>query len=125
MPNQINNETSPLLNLHEQLIYKIAQLDASMQMGFRRLDEKMDRFQNDLHENQIETNNRMNKLENEVALHVNTRNLLIEAVEGRVGKLETWQAVATAKVSVALAVVIVAWAAFGTAVQNFLARIFN
>jgi hypothetical protein len=85
----------------------------------------MDRFQNDLHENQIETNNRMNKLENEVALHVNTRNLLIEAVEGRVGKLETWQAVATAKVSVALAVVIVAWAAFGTAVQNFLARIFN
>jgi hypothetical protein len=125
MPNQINNETSPLLNLHEQLIYKIAQLDASMQMGFRRLDEKMDRFQSDLHESQIETNNRINKVENEIALQVNTRNLQVEAVEARIGKLETWQAIATAKVSVALAVVIVGWAAFGTAVQNFLARIFN
>ena len=63
--NKQNPFTPGLISLSEQLLYKIASLDTAVQQGFRRLDERMDRFQNDLHENQITTNDRINELDKE------------------------------------------------------------
>ena len=72
------------MNITEQLLYKIAALDASVQSGFRRIDEKMDRFQTDLHDSQISTNDRINNLDkemNEAILRKRTRIDKLEEVQ--------------------------------------------
>jgi len=124
--NQRNAQSpSPLMSMHEQLIYKIAALDASMQSGFRRLDEKMDRFQTDLHDNQIETNDRINRLESETTAHFLLKRQRIDALEKRMGETETWQKIAVARTAGAMGIVTVFWLLFGRFVQDLMVGVVN
>lgn len=139
--NKKNSETpSPFMSLPEQLIYKIAALDAAVQSGFRRLDEKMDRFQSDLHENQIETNDRINRLESSVDARFLLKRSRIDAVEKRLNAidsierrivsvdnletkieaLENWKTAIVAKFSGILVVLFAAWAVFGNQIRTFI-----
>ena len=111
---------SEYLTMNEQLMYKLAALDAAVQGGFRRLDEKMDRFQHDLHEGQIATNDRINKLDKEVVEQIAIKRKRIDEVCDRLNKIETWQQVAMAKVGVTIAVISGALALLGPSIRNVL-----
>ena len=122
---------SEYLTVNEQLMYKLASLDAAVQGGFRRLDEKMDRFQTDLHEGQIATNDRINNLDKEFTSAIKAKreriDMLVAAGEiekkaliDRVIKLETWREVALAKVSVGVALIVGLWTFIAPTVRNVL-----
>lgn len=116
-----NNPTSPsaYMTMNEQLMYKLAALDASVQSGFRRLDEKMDRFQTDLHENQIETNDRINRLEHETKDTFAFKRQRIDALTLRVAALETWQKISMARVAILVGAVSFLWVLVAPAVRQF------
>jgi hypothetical protein len=115
--NNMENPFTPgLVSLSEQLLYKVSSLDSAVQQGFRRLDERMDRFQADLHENQITTNDKINQLDKEFHEAIAFKRARIDALvanrdsyrqeqEKRLQVLETWQAVAMAKISVIMGVI--------------------
>ena len=119
---------SEYLTVNEQLMYKLAALDAAVQGGFRRLDEKMDRFQADLHDGQIKTNDRINNLDKETSERFALKRKRIDDIckdihnleTGRIQKLETWQTVAMAKISVAAAVVSTVIVMFAPAIRHAL-----
>lgn len=107
---------SPSISLSEQLLYKIASLDTAVQQGFRRLDERMDRIQTDFHDAQLSVNDRISKLDKETAeafaakrLRIDTlvqdRDMWREKQNERFQKIETWQAVAMAKVGVIMGLI--------------------
>lgn len=115
-----NPQTPSSMTLNEQLMYKLASLDAAVQTGFRRLDEKMDRFQTDLHDNQIATNDRIADLDKEFHQKFEFKRARIDGLvkEGQVYKehletrlttIETWQKVASARVAIITSAVIFAW----------------
>jgi hypothetical protein len=119
------------LTMNEQLMYKLASLDQAVQGGFRRLDEKMDRFQHDLHEGQIQTNDRISELDKEFTAAIRAKreridNLVKEseivkaAYEKRMVALETWREVAVAKVTMVTATVVGLWTLVAPAVRSLL-----
>lgn len=116
------NPSSPAasMSLTEQLLYRIAALDASVNSGFRRIDEKMDRFQTDLHDSQISTNDRINQLDKEVTEAILRKRTRIDELERAIQKqcqlddkrmteIETWQKVLIARMSVAGALIVGVW----------------
>lgn len=116
------NRTNPLtpseqLSMQEQLMYKLASLEAAMSAGFRRLDEKMDRFQSDLHENQLLTNDRINNLDKEFTEAIAFKRSRIDAIEKRVGAAETWQQVAMAKMGAVFTFVLLIWTVFAPSIR--------
>lgn len=138
MDPQANRENpttpSPLMTLHEQLIYKLAALDASMQSGFRRLDEKMDRFQSDLHNSQLEVNDRINKLKSEMDatfLHKHNRIDTIEVsreaqcktLQGQIDELKNWKTVLTTRMAMVGFGAFAVWAVIGQPIQNLFSRL--
>lgn len=111
---------SVYLNMTEQLLYKIAALDASVQSGFRRIDEKMDRFQTDLHDSQIATNDRINTLDKEVNDALLRKRQRIDKLEemerdhchkinDRINGVETWQKILTARMTIIGSGILFAW----------------
>jgi hypothetical protein len=136
--NRENSETpSPLISLHEQLIYKIASLDAAVQQGFRRLDERMDRMQTDLHDNQINFNDRLVRLESDIDSRFMVKRTRLDNLEkdfrefkgavatnDRVTALERWRDIATARVAAVGGVFIIIWAIISKPVENFMGNLF-
>ena len=108
------------LNVNEQLMYKIAALDASVQAGFRRLDEKMDRFQSDLHDSQIHNNDRINRLDKETAEKFALKKARVDALTDRMNSTETWQKVAMAKVGVITGSISLFLVFFAPTIRNIL-----
>lgn len=122
---------SEQLSLSNQVLYKLAALDSAVTQGFRRLDEKMDRFQSDLHETQLETNDRINALEKDMNAKINAKReridtlvkegeLVKRTIESRITDSETWQKVITARAGVALAAIVIFWTVFGPTIRNWL-----
>lgn len=111
---------SEYLTVNEQLMYKLAALDAAVQGGFRRLDEKMDRFQTDLHEGQIATNDRINQLDKETTEKFAIKRKRVDEVCDRIHKIETWQQVAMGKVTIVMAVISGALVLLGPTLRNIL-----
>lgn len=120
-----------LMSLSEQLLYKIASLDTAVQQGFRRLDERMDRFQSDLHESQITVNDRINQLDKEFTDAIAKKRARIDALvadrdayrreeEKRLVAVETWQAVAIAKLTVMMGVITTVAMLFAPTVRHLL-----
>lgn len=125
------NPISPsvVMNMTEQLLYKIAALDASVQSGFRRIDEKMDRFQTDLHESQINLNDRINQLDKEFGEAILFKRQRIdkleerqreqcEAINHRISQVETWQKILTARMTLAGGVVVAVWTFVAPVIRN-------
>ncbi len=117
--------------MNEQLMYKLASLDAAVTGGFRRLDEKMDRFQSDLHDTQMQTNDRIGQLDKEFAAAIAAKRTRIDGlvqegqtarkeVEKRITDLETWKHVLVAKMTVACTAVIAVWTVLAPTVREFL-----
>jgi predicted nucleic acid-binding Zn-ribbon protein len=111
------------MSFQEQLIYKIAALDASMQSGFRRLDEKMDRFQTDLHDNQIETNDRINKLDNETTAHFVLKRARIDKIQEQMEELRQWRTVLTTRMAMVGFGAFAVWAVIGQPIQNLMGNL--
>jgi predicted nucleic acid-binding Zn-ribbon protein len=120
-----------LVGLTDQLLYKLASLDSTVQQGFRRLDERMDRFQADLHENVITTNDKINNLDKEFREAIAFKRARIDGlvaegqqakkeIEKRIADLETWKAVAVAKISVIMIGLTLAWTLIAPTVRNIL-----
>jgi hypothetical protein len=129
--NRNNPSTPSHVSLSEQLLYRIASLDATVQQGFRRVDERLDRFQNDLHENQIATNDRINKLDKDVHEQLSFKRGRLDAIEkgivsqrekdrtegqkliddfnGRMTNVETWQKVVVARIGIVTAALVGLW----------------
>lgn len=134
--NSEENKTNPHtpsthLALNEQLMYKLASLDAAVQMGFRRLDEKMDRFQNDLHENQITTNDRISELDKEFNRMFEFKRARIdglvkegqiykEMLEKRLTEIETWQKVSTARIGILMGAIVTVWTFIAPTLRDLL-----
>lgn len=111
---------SEQVSMQGQVLYKLAALETAMSLGFQRLDEKMTRFQNDLHDNQLATNDRINRLDKEMTATFIVKRQLIEAlkaegslakaeVDKRLVEVETWQKIAMAKVGVMMAAIALIW----------------
>ena len=135
-------EVKENLSLTEQLLYRIAGLSAELQQGFRRIDEKMDRFQTDLHETTFATNDRINTLDKEISEVILRKRQRMDELEKRLTEaernferryqergaytdekfshVETWQAVAKAQIMLVVTAVVAAWSLFGPAVRNVL-----
>lgn len=111
---------SEYMTMNDQLLYKLAALDASMNAGFRRLDEKMDRFQSDLHDSQIAANDRINTLDKDMTEQFAFKRARLDKLTDRVTAVETWQRVSMARVAVALSVILILWTVFGPAVRTAL-----
>lgn len=117
--------------MNEQLLYKLASLAAEVQSGFRRLDEKMNRFQSDLHESQLSTNDRINALDREfhekilleqnrvTQLEKDLRETKFEQ-QHNVNELRTWQHVAMAKVGVLTTVIALVWIILGPTLKSII-----
>lgn len=82
------------------IVSKLAILEVSLNEGFRRLDEKMSRFQSDLHDNQVAVTLRITELDKEVNNKFAIKRTKLEVLDHRVNDIETWQKVAMAKVTV-------------------------
>jgi hypothetical protein len=108
------------LSVEMQLITKLASLESAVSAGFRRLDEKMDRFQNDLHDSQIATNDRINNLDKETTASFALKRARIDAAEKRLNTLETWTQVAMAKISVVTTVIAIVWIVAAPTIRNIL-----
>jgi hypothetical protein len=113
-------QSAEYLNLNEQLMVKLASLSASVDQGFRRLDEKMNRFQTDLHDSQIVTNDRINKLASETSERFTLKRARLDAQDDRLNRIETWQAVAMAKVSALVAASAIVLTLFAPAIRHAL-----
>lgn len=137
------NPVSPsTIVLQDQLLYKLASLDASVQSGFRRLDEKMDRLQTDMHDRHIEMNDRINQLDKETAESFLRKRERMDRIEEwirrekqeglqryeercnttdkRLNDIETWQKVLLARVGVAVTALVVIWTLLGPSIRNLL-----
>ena len=91
----------------------------------------MDRFQSDLHDSQITTNDRINELDKEFRDAIAFKRQRIDSlvaegtaarkeVEKRLIDLETWRAVALAKVSVSMAVITTVAMLFAPTIRHIL-----
>lgn len=100
---------SPDLPLREQFLYRFSALEEAVRSGFRRIDERMDRMQIELHDRHIEINDRVTGLEKTTQDQFAFKRARIDKVEQRVNDLETWSKVVTARFAVLLAVITVAW----------------
>lgn len=119
------------LTMNDQLMYKLASLDAAVTGGFRRLDEKMDRFQTDLHDSQISTNDRISRLDKEFGEAIAAKRARIDSLvkdgdvakrllEDRLIALETWRHVAMAKISVLMSGIALVWIVFAPTIRDFI-----
>lgn len=106
--------------MNEQLMVKLASLDASVQAGFRRLDEKMDRFQTDLHDSQLATNDRINLLDKEMNERFAIKRARDDSQDRRLVDIETWQHVAMAKVGIIVATASIALTLLAPTVRHIL-----
>jgi len=130
------NQKNPIspseqFSMNEQLMYKLASLDASVQAGFRRLDEKMDRFQTDLHESQISTNDRINSLDKEFHEAILRKRNRLDSLEGSLhafkqemrdqfSEVNTWQQVAMAKIGIITTSIAIVWIVFAPTIRGWL-----
>lgn len=108
------------VSVNLQLMSKLAGLESTVLEGFRRLDEKMERLQTDLHDSQINTNDRINALDKEFSDAVIRKRERIDTLEKRVVDIETWQAVAIAKVTVIMGVITALAMMFAPTVRHIL-----
>lgn len=119
------------LSMDMQLISKLSSLESTVLAGFRRLDEKMDRFQTDLHESQIQTNDRINTLDKEFNAALAFKRQRIDALEKdlrdaenemQVGlaEINTWQQVAMAKVGIVVTVFGLVWVVLAPTIRGLL-----
>ena len=111
---------SPDLPLREQFLYRFSALEEAVRSGFRRLDERMDRFQTEIHDRNIEVNARITAVENNTESKFIIKRARLDAVEKRIIELETWSKVVTARFAVILAVVTVAWTVLAPFIRNML-----
>lgn len=133
---------SPAMPFQEQLIYKLAALDASVQSGFRRLDDRIERIQSDLHDSQMNVNDRINRLDNEVQAGFLRKRTRLDALEkdvmhrheiqaeidkvchrldlgkDRLEQIERWQGKIVAQGAVVLAVLAIFWTFFSPAIRH-------
>jgi hypothetical protein len=100
---------SPDLPLREQFLYRFSALEEAVRSGFRRLDERMDRLQSELHDRHLEVNDRVSSLEHEFHETIAFKRQRIDGLEKRIIDLETWSKVVTARFAVILAVITVVW----------------
>jgi hypothetical protein len=129
--NKENPATPSEFSLGSQLLYRVASLDSTVQQGFRRVDEGMDRLRSDFHEAQLATNDRINNLDKEMhetfALKraridglVEKGNVSKAEIDKRLVELETWKAVAVAKISVLIGILFIAWTFLAPTLRNLL-----
>lgn len=123
--------SSEFVTMNVQLVSKIASLESTVLAGFRRLDEKMDRFQSDLHESQLSTNDRINNLDKEFNQNLAFKRQRIDALERdqhelrnemQIGlsEVNTWQQVAMAKVGIIVTVFGLVWVVLAPTIRNIL-----
>src|SRR5690349_16330442 len=112
------------ISLNEQLLYRIASLDASVREGFRRVDERLDRFQSDLHENQIASLQRINEVDTDLQKFKEFKRLRVDSIEKdlgkRIGDIETWSKVLMARVGVLITGVAIVWTILGPTLRTIL-----
>jgi DNA anti-recombination protein RmuC len=137
------NPVSPsvYMSMTEQLLYKIAALDASVNQGFRRIDERLDRVQTDLHESQVTINNRISELDKEFSEDILRKRQRIDDLEKRIlamkaeaeeryrvrceltdrriNDIETWQKVIVGKASIVLTLGFAFWTVFAPTIRHF------
>src|SRR3982751_1233524 len=81
---------SPDLPLREQFLYRFSALEEAVRSGFRRLDERMDRIQTEIHDRTLEINDRQKQFEIEVNERFLIKRTNIDKLKDRVQELETW-----------------------------------
>lgn len=108
------------ISLNEQLLYRIASLDASVREGFRRVDERLDRFQSDLHENQIASIQRINEVDTDLQKFKEFKRLRVDALQERIINLESWKTAVMARVGVMITAVAIIWTVLGPTLRNIL-----
>jgi chaperonin cofactor prefoldin len=79
--NRTAGTTTPLLALENQLVYKIASLEATISNSLRRLDEKFDRLQTELHDRHIDTSNQIATLASSVESRLTLKRARMDAFE--------------------------------------------
>lgn len=104
--------------IREQFLYRFSALEEACRSGFRRLDERMDRLQSDLHDRHVEMNDRLSTFERETIDQFKVKRARIDATEKRLTDLETWSKVLTARFAVILAVVMAVWTVLAPVIRN-------
>jgi hypothetical protein len=129
--NKDNSRTPSEMGLTDQVLYRVASLDASVQTGFRRIDEGMERLRADFHDAQLAVNERISKLDKDVHEQLAFKRARIdglvkegagvrEKIEGRITALETWQKVMLARASIVFGAIIALWTFIAPTLRNLL-----
>lgn len=95
--------------MQEQIISKLASLETNVSTGFKHLDEKMSRFQTDLHKSQLDAAEKIADLDKEFTAKMEFKRAKIDTlvangetvksnIERRLIDIETWQKVVMARV---------------------------
>jgi chromosome segregation ATPase len=127
------NSSSPssVLAVENQLIYKIAAMEATISNSLRRLDEKFDRLQLDLHDRYADLSKDIGMLSGRVESHEqaiqNVKDKAREDIASEAGKvadrvdaLERWKTAVVTRFSVVCAVIMLFWALFGRSIQDYI-----
>jgi len=119
---------SQQMQIQEQMIYKLAALDSAVNGGFRRLDEKFDRMQSELHDRFMELSSDITRVEAETKARFDLKRTRIDLLEKeqnrrvdeickdlnkQITDLNSWRDRFVARVSAIGGGVVVLWTIFG------------
>lgn len=80
--NKRNSETpSPGMAMENQLVYKIASLESALSNSLRRLDEKLDRMQTELHDRHVESAQELSRFASSVESRLTLKRARMDALE--------------------------------------------
>lgn len=129
--NKRNPITPSHMSMTDQFLYRLASLDSSVESGFRRLDDNLERLRKDMHDAEIRYNDKINEVDKHARENISRIDVELtnRAKEGRahldkynnrVTEIETWQKVAVARVSVIMAVIVGLWTFIAPTIRNIL-----
>lgn len=141
--NRVNSETpSPMVSFDNQIVYRLGTLEATISNSLRRLDEKFDRLQSELHDRHVESTAALTALSHSVDNRFALKRTRIDGIQkelnevknkaevvaeaksevdklcDRMDRAEKWQTILTTRISVIGGTVILLWTIFGDYVRQ-------
>ena len=115
-------------SFENQMIYRLASLEATVTNSLKRIDEKIDGFQKEFHHKHTNQEAKTAALEAKLEATKENNRLMWEQVRGeyddRITKLEFFKTELVAKAMAVAAVIGLGWAVFGDLIQNTMGNLF-
>lgn len=121
------DKTGAYPSFENQMIYRLASLEATVTTSLRRIDEKIDSFQKDFHQKHTNQEAKVAAIDAKLEAHKEANReaflVLEDKYDERIKNLEFFKKELVAKAMAVAAVIGLAWAVFGDAIQSSVGRI--